>query len=173
MPRKVATAEEAVQASSAQPGKYLTFRLGGEVYGLAILKVQEIIGMMPVTRVPQMPESIRGVVNLRGRVIPVIDLRVRFGTPEAVDTDITCIVVAQVLFGSGTVTMGVIVDEVREVADVTPDQISAMPTMGAGIDTRFLTGVATTEEGVVLLLDIDRVLSADEVRSLDDIASAS
>lgn len=158
-------------ADAALAQKYLTFELGTEVYGLDILRVQEIIGIMPVTRVPQTPSFVRGVINLRGRVIPVIDLRVKFDTGNAEDTERTCIVVVQVS-GKTSSIMGVVVDEVSEVVDIASDQIEATPEFGAGIETDFVRGVGKIGDTVVMLLDIDKVLSASEIRILKKAASS-
>jgi purine-binding chemotaxis protein CheW len=155
-------------AAEGTAEKCLTFRLAEEVYGIGILKVQEIIGMMSVTRVPRMPAYVRGVVNLRGRIIPVIDLRRRFGLDAADDTDVTCIIVVQVEAAAGPLTLGVIVDEVREVVDIPEDQIEAAPDFGAQLDASFIRGMGKLGDDVVLLLDIDEVLSA---RSLGEIAA--
>lgn len=150
--------------------KYLTFTLGDETYGLDILRVQEIIGMMPVTRVPQTPGFVRGVINLRGRVVPVVDLRVKFEAPSALDTERTCIVVVQVS-GKTSSVMGVVVDEVSEVVDIAEEQIEDTPDFGGGIDTEFVRGLGKVEGSVVMLLDIDRVLSATEMKTVESIAS--
>ncbi|NIA14837.1 MAG: chemotaxis protein CheW [Nitrospiraceae bacterium] len=144
-------------------GKYLTFKLGDEVYGLEILKVQEIIGMMNVTAVPKTPEFVRGVINLRGKVIPVIDLRLKFQMETKEDTERTCIIVVQVACEEQTVTMGIIVDEVSEVLDVDASQIEPPPAMGAGTDSDFILGMGKVANKVVMLLDADRVLSTGEV----------
>lgn len=148
---------------SAPPGKYLTFQLGGEIYGLEILKVQEIIGMMPVTRVPRVPAYMRGVINLRGRVIPVIELRLKFGLEPTEDTPRTCIVVVQVDHGGQAVTMSLIVDEVREVVDVAAQQMEPPPSFGTQLDTSFIMGMGKIAERVVMLLDADKVLSTAEL----------
>jgi purine-binding chemotaxis protein CheW len=153
--------------------KCLTFRLAEEVYGIGILKVQEIIGMMNVTRVPKMPPYMRGVVNLRGRIIPVLDLRQRFGVDAAEDTEVTCIIVVQVEVATGALTVGLIVDEVSEVVDIPFDQIEAVPDFGVQVDGSFIRGMGKLEQDVVLLLDIDAVLSpesAQELTSVTDIA---
>lgn len=148
----------------AQAGKYLTFKLGAESYGLGILKVQEIIGVMAITHVPRMPSFVRGVINLRGKVIAVVDLRVKFEMDATQDTERTCIIVVQVASRSNAViTMGLIVDEVSEVLDVQNQQIEPPPSFGAAVDTAFLMGVGKVGEKVVMLLDVDAVLSADEV----------
>lgn len=156
-------ANAALGTVSAPPGKYLTFQLGGEIYGLDILKVQEIIGMMPVTHVPRVPGYMRGVINLRGRVIPVIELRHKFGLDATEDTPRTCIVVVQVSHGHDAVTMSLIVDEVREVVDVAGGQIAAPPSFGQERDTSFIMGMAKISDRVVMLLDVDKVLSTAEL----------
>lgn len=152
--------------TTAKAGKYLTFQLGKEIYGIEILKVQEIIGMMPVTHVPKTPEFVRGVINLRGKVIPVIELRRKFGLEGREDTERTCIVVVQVAWAAGTVTMGLLVDEVSEVLNVTGDQIEPPPSFGAAVDTDFILGMGKVGQKVVMLLDVDRVLAADEVATV-------
>lgn len=150
---------------TATAGKYLTFSLLGEVYGLAILKVQEIIGIMPVTHVPRMPGFVRGVINLRGKIIPVIDLRVRFDLSAPDDTSKTCIIVVQVRQDDHCRTVGVLVDEVAEVVDLKDEQIEPPPSFGTTINTDFLLGLGKLTQKVVMLLDIDRVLGADEIRT--------
>jgi purine-binding chemotaxis protein CheW len=140
-------------------GKYLTFHMAGEEYGLEILKVQEIIKMMDITRVPRAPESVRGVINLRGKVIAVVDLRLMFGLESTNTTDKTCVIVVQVKREDKQVTMGVIVDEVSEVLDVTADQIEPTPELGEGIANDFILGVGKIGKRVVMLLDVDRMLS--------------
>lgn len=144
-------------------GKYLTFKLGVESYGVGILKVQEIIGIMAITHVPRMPAFVRGVINLRGKVIPVVDLPLKFGMDSRADTEKTCVIVAQVAEGTHSVTMGLIVDEVSEVLDVRVEQIEPAPSFGAGVDTAFILGMGKVGEKVVMLLDVDRVLSVNEL----------
>lgn len=148
-------------------GKYLTLILANEEYGLPILKVQEIIGMMPVTRVPKTPSFVRGVINLRGKVIPVIDLRLKFGIDSKEDTDTTCIIVVQVASEDQTITLGVIVDEVSEVLDITSSQIDDTPALGANVDTEFILGMGKVGDKVVMLLDLDKAFSKDEFATLD------
>jgi purine-binding chemotaxis protein CheW len=140
-------------------GKYLTFGLACEQYGLEILKVQEIIGMMNVTRIPKAPEFVRGVINLRGKVIPVVELRSKFGIEKVEDTERTCIIVVQVVQNLHQVTMGIIVDEVSEVMDISAGQIEPTPEFGAGVDTDFIVGMGKVDKKVVMLLDVDRVLA--------------
>jgi purine-binding chemotaxis protein CheW len=147
----------------ARPGKYLTFGLGDEVYGLEILKVQEIIGLLRVTRVPGLPDVIRGVVNLRGKVIPVVDLRRKFSMEAKADTERTCIVVVRVWREGQAVTVGLIVDDVREVLAITEDQLEAVPRFSGEVETAFLLGMAKISPRVVMLLDVDQILSSTEL----------
>ncbi|KMQ50537.1 Positive regulator of CheA protein activity (CheW) [Chitinispirillum alkaliphilum] len=148
-------------------GKYLTFSLADEGYGIEILKVQEIIGIMNVTNVPRTPDFIRGVINLRGKVIPVVDLRVKFGLEKKDDTEKSCIIVVQVEESEDrTVVMGVIVDEVCEVLDIGADQIEPSPSFGASVNTDFIMGMGKTAQKVVMLLDVDKVLSKNEIISI-------
>ncbi|HBA84082.1 MAG TPA: chemotaxis protein CheW [Verrucomicrobia bacterium] len=148
----------AVQGRADLAGKYLTFRMAGEEYGLEILKVQEIIKMMDITRVPRAPESVRGVINLRGKVIAVVDLRVRFGLETTDTTEKTCVIVVQVKQGEKRVTMGLVVDEVSEVLDVSAQLIESTPEFGTGVKTDFILGVGKIGQRVVMLLDVDRLL---------------
>ncbi|MBN1345404.1 MAG: purine-binding chemotaxis protein CheW [Phycisphaerae bacterium] len=147
-------------------GKYLTFKLADEIYGLEILKVREIVKIMDITLVPQMPGYVKGVVNLRGKVIPVIDLRLRFGLPEAEYTDETCIIVVNL---GGTET-GVVVDTVQEVADIRDSQIEPPPSVGHDVDTKFILGMGKVGERVNILLDIDRILGGEEIAALEAIS---
>ncbi len=150
-------------------GKYLTFRLGDEEYGLEILKVQEIIQMQAVTRVPRTPDYVRGVINLRGKVIPVVDLRSKFGLERLVDTEKTCIIVVQIAHENNTVVMGVIIDEVKEVLDIAANQIEETPSFGASIDTEFIMGMGKVGTNVKILLDIDKVLSIEDLVAIKKI----
>ncbi len=136
-------------------GKYLTFGLGNEEFGLEILKVREIIGMMSTTAVPEMPDYVKGVINLRGKVIPVIDIRLKFGMPEAEHTSETCIIVVDV---QGNL-MGVIVDRVSEVLDIRAEEIEDAPNVGTAVDSGIILGMAKIKGQVKILLAIDRVLS--------------
>lgn len=154
-----------------QAGKFLTFRVGGESYGLEILRVQEIIGMMAVTHVPRTPEYVRGVINLRGKVIPVMELRLKFGMEGQEDTPRTCIIVVQVSRDGLPVTMGVIVDEVSEVLDISASQLEPPPSFGLHIDTEFILGMCKAGEKVILLLDADRVLSSQEMDAVADLGN--
>jgi len=159
------------ETPNAEAGKYLTFSLGDEHYGLEIIRVQEIVGLIPVTRIPRLPAFVAGVVNLRGRVIPVVDLRLVFGMPASAMNDRTCIIVVSLDRADGTTAvMGVIVDEVSDVANLTEDAIEATPEFGTTVDTSFIKGVGRYEERVVLLLDINGVLTTGELDELDRVA---
>jgi purine-binding chemotaxis protein CheW len=147
-------------------GKYLTFTLGQEEYGIGILKVREIIGMMEITSVPRTPDHVKGVINLRGKVIPVISLRSKFGIPEEEYTDRTCIIVVEIVGATGAIPIGIIVDSVSEVLNISGEDIEPTPTMGSSLDTQYILGMAKVKGKVKILLDIDRVLSTDEVSAL-------
>jgi purine-binding chemotaxis protein CheW len=145
-------------------GKYLTFNLGGESYGLEIMKVQEIIKIIDVTQIPKTPEFVRGVINLRGKVIPVIDLRLKFEIQAQEDTEKTCIIVMQVKSKDDTVTiLGIIVDEVSEVLDIGEEKIEPTPSFGATIDTDFILGMGKVGDKVMSMLDIDKILTKEEL----------
>ena len=159
---EVETMDQAVKAMVEREGKYLTFTLAEEEYGIGILKIKEIIGMMPITTVPQTPEFVKGVINLRGKVIPVIDLRLRFGMGEIDYTERTCIIVVEIDGQVGTVLIGIVVDSVSEVLNVKGDDIEDTPTFGTKLDTEYILGMAKMEGGVKILLDIDQVLSSKE-----------
>ncbi|MBI5267931.1 MAG: purine-binding chemotaxis protein CheW [candidate division Zixibacteria bacterium] len=141
-------------------GKYLTYRLGAEEYGLRILKVREIIGLMPITKMPEAPPYIRGIINLRGRVIPVLELRARFGMAPTPDNEETCIIVVDLVSGSRSTLMGILVDAVSEVLDIKEDEIQDPPAMGGEHECDFVLGIGKVKGGVKILLDIDKVISA-------------
>lgn len=145
-------------------GKYLTFGLDREEYGLEILKVREIIGMMDITPVPRTPAFVRGVINLRGNVIPVIDLRLKFAMVAAERTEQTCIIVVDVQ----SMEIGIVVDRVSEVLDIATDNIEDAPSFGSSVDTRFILGMGKTGSQVTILLDIDEVLTTDGLNELTE-----
>jgi purine-binding chemotaxis protein CheW len=144
-------------------GKYLIFNLGYEEYGIAILKIKEIISMLPITPVPQTPQYVKGVINLRGKVIPVADLRLRFGMVAIEYTAQTCIIVVEIDGQAGKVHMGIVVDSVREVLNIKATEIESSPTFGVNVGTQFILGMAKKEDGVKILLEIGRVLGAEQV----------
>jgi purine-binding chemotaxis protein CheW len=153
---------EPARTEAAREGKYLTFSLAGEEYGIGILKVREIIGMMTVTPVPQTPEFVKGVINLRGKVIPVIDLRLRFGLQATAYTERTCIIVVEIQGETNALPMGIVVDAVSEVLNIRGADIENTPAFGVKLNTDFILGMAKTEGGVKILLDIDQVLDTQQ-----------
>jgi purine-binding chemotaxis protein CheW len=159
---------------SSVAGKYMTFKLADEEYGLQILKVREIIGLMDITRVPRAQGFIRGVINLRGKVIAVVDLRLTFGMEKTASTDQTVIIVVQYQAAGHDYTMGILVDEVLEVLSIGPDQIEARPDFGTdAVNTDFILGIGKAEKRVIFLLDIGKVLSATDHNSLQLAAKAA
>jgi len=144
-------------------GKYLTFSLAEEEYGISILKIKEIIGMMPVTPVPQTPDFVKGIINLRGKVIPVIDMRLKFGMDIIEHTERTCIVVVEVGGQAGTIFIGIVVDSVSEVLSIKAEEIEETPAFGCQLDTGFILGMAKTGGGVKILLDINSVLGVEDI----------
>ncbi|MFP3912318.1 MAG: chemotaxis protein CheW [Desulfobacteraceae bacterium] len=159
-----------VKTMADKEGKYLTFTLAEEEYGIGILKIKEIIGMMPITTVPQTPEFVKGVINLRGKVIPVVDLRLRFGMGEIDYTDRTCIIVVEIQGEAGIVLMGIVVDSVSEVLNIKADEIEETPTFGTKLNTEYILGMAKMEGSVKILLDINRVLQSEEIAALEQAA---
>ena len=148
-------------------GKYLVFDLNGEECCIQVLKVREIIGVQDITAVPQTPNYVRGVINLRGKVIPVIDLRLKFGLPEAEYTQRTCIIVVQVQRDSRGLMMGIVVDSVAEVLNISAADIEDTPNFGQGVATPYLLGMAKIKGSVKLLLDIDEIMTTQEFHGLD------
>ncbi len=155
-----------ISPQSKHAGKYLTVVLENESYGIAVLKVREIIRMLKITPVPQMPEFVKGVINLRGRVIPIVDLRVKFGL-KAEFADRTCIIVVQVkLPNEAVVQMGLIVDSVEEVVQLSAADIEPTPEFGTKLDTSYLLGMAKVKGQLKTLLDIDRVVAPETVKEM-------
>jgi len=148
-------------------GKYLVFHLGREEFGIQVLKVREIMGVQDITAVPQTPAYVKGVINLRGKVIPVVDLRLKFGLPEAEYTQRTCIIVVQVEGEAGGMLMGIVVDGVAEVLNLAPGDIEDTPDFGQGVATPYLLGMAKIKGKVKILLEINQVLTSSELHGLD------
>ncbi len=155
--------------SRGKEGKYLTFALGHEEFALEILKVREIIGYMDITAVPRTPDYVKGVINLRGQVIPVVDLRLKFRMNEQEVTDQTCIIVVEIDSGQHKFNTGIMVDRVSEVLDIQQEQIEDPPQFGSEMDTDIILGMGKIGNSVKILLDINRVLSADNLTDLGDI----
>ncbi|MGE5644269.1 MAG: chemotaxis protein CheW [Acidobacteriota bacterium] len=164
----VAEKDPAVRADH-RPGKYLTFELGHEEFGIQVLRVREIMGIQDITAVPQTPAYVKGVINLRGKVIPVVDLRRKFGLPEIEYTQRTCIIVVQVGGAAGSLLMGIIVDGVSEVLNLTAADIEDTPDFGEGVTTPYLLGMAKFKGKVKILLEIDEVLTSQELHGLESV----
>ena len=147
----------------SKEGKYLTFALAHEEYGLEILKVREIIGYMDITAVPQTPHHVKGVINLRGQVIPVVDLRAKFNMPETEVTDQTCIIVVEINHADRVFNTGIVVDHVQEVLDIGGGDIEQTPEFDGSVDTSFILGMGKIGDSVKILLDIDKVLGNSEI----------
>ena len=152
-------------------GKYLTFQLAGEEFGICVLRVREIMGLQQITAVPHTPAHIKGVINLRGKVVPIIDLRLKFGLPAAQYTQRSCIVVTQIQGESAPASIGIIVDGVSEVLNLTESEIEDTPDFGEEVSGEYLLGMATGKGKVKILLDIDRILSAKELDKLHAMAA--
>ncbi len=170
MAATLASTETSALAQDPRAGKYLTFQLAKEEFGIGVLKVREIMGLQEITAVPQTPAHVKGVINLRGKVVPVVDLRLKFGIASPEDTARTCIIVTQVEAEAGSVMMGIVVDGVSEVLNLTGQEIEDTPEFGRDADSAYLLGMAKVKGKVKILLDIDRVLSTQELRKLDSLS---
>lgn len=162
------TLDQAIKETIIKTGKYLTFTLENEEYGIGILKAKEIIGMMAITSVPRTPDFVKGVINLRGKVIPVIDLRLKFNMVAIPYTDRTCVIVVEIDSDSETVLIGIVVDSVSEVLSINESEIEDSPAFGTKLETDYILGMAKTDGRVKILLDIDKVLSKDEMVHLEE-----
>ena len=147
-------ADSTTRSKAQKAGKYLTFTLADEEYGVGIFNVRELIGVMDITAVPRTPRHVKGVIDLRGKVIPVVDLRLKLGLPEGERRDENCIIVLDISGGQ----MGLLVDSVSEVLDVSEDDVQDTPSFGANVDTQFILGMAKADDRVIILLDIEKVL---------------
>ena len=166
-------AEKTDRTASVHGGKYLTFALGKEEYGLEILTVREIMGMMDITAIPRVPSYVRGVVNLRGQVIAVMDLRAKFGMEGVTQSDQTCIIMVEIQHGNRKLSTGIIVDRVSEVLDIPGSSIEEAPEFGATMDTDFILGMGKIGDKVKILLDIGKVLDGAEVVQITEHAQAA
>ena len=169
MPSTVALPDEknAAAKTDERAGKYLVFHLGNEEFGIRVLKVREIMGVLDITAVPQTPAYVKGVINLRGKVIPVVDLRLKFGLPETEYTQRTCIIVVQVQGEHAPILMGIVVDGVSEVLNLTAAEIEDTPDFGEDVAARYLLGMAKVKGKVKILLEINQVLTSTELHGLD------
>lgn len=146
-----------------QMRQYLTFKLGGEVFAFDISKVREVLDYTTITKIPQTPDFMRGVINLRGGVVPVVDMRLKFGMSETEKTVNTCIIIVEVSFDGETTILGALADSVQEVFELEPENISPPPKIGTQLNTAFIKGMGKRNEQFIMILDIDRVFSAHEL----------
>lgn len=151
--------------------QYLTFRLGEEVFALDVVNVREILEFTTATKVPRTPQYMRGVINLRGSVVPVLDMRLKFGLTETVKTIDTCIIVAEVVFDNETTIIGALVDSVQEVFELEPGQIEPAPKIGIQLKTDFIKGMGKRDEKFIIILDINKIFTAEEMTLARDAAS--
>ncbi len=155
-------------ASIADTRQYLTFQLGEEVFAIDVSNVREILEFTTVTKVPKTPDYMRGAINLRGSVVPVFDMRLKFGLPESEKTVNTCVVVVEVTLEGEAMVMGALVDSVSEVFELEPEQIEPPPRMGTQLNTDFIKGMGKKDDGFIIILDVNKVFSSDELLALHD-----
>jgi purine-binding chemotaxis protein CheW len=160
-------------ATVEQAAQYLTFRLGEEVFALDIAQVREVLDYTPITRVPRMPEFMRGVINLRGSVVPVVDLRLKFGMSATERTVNTCIIIAEVAIEGERTLLGALADSVQEVIDLEPGQIEPPPRLGTSVQAQFIRGMGKRDEHFVTILDVDRVFSSAELSLVQEAGAAA
>lgn len=151
--------------------QYVTFRLEKELFGVAVARVKEILSLTPITQIPQTPDYMLGVINLRGQVVPVIDMRRKMGLVAAGETEETCIIVVDVQVDGEVITVGALADAVREVMDIRSDQIEPPPKLGSRLKTAFITGMGKINDQFIILLNIDRIFSTDELVLVQDVSS--
>lgn len=153
-------------AEELQATQYLTFTLADEVFAVDVARVREILEMPSITKVPQVPDFMRGVINLRGCVVPVIDLRLKFGMQETAQTVNTCIIVVEVAMDGENIVLGALADSVQEVIEMEPSQIEAAPHIGTHLNTEFIQGMGKHNDRFVMILDIDKVFSGSELAAV-------
>jgi len=153
--------------------QYVTFSLGKELFGVEVSKTREILSLTPVTKVPQTPDYLLGVINLRGQVVPVVDMRLKLGLPAGAETEDTCIIVVDVLVDGETITVGALADAVREVLEIRSDQIEPPPRLGTRLKTEFITGMGKIDEQFMILLNIDRIFNSDELALVQDMSDVN
>lgn len=162
---------EETNSNSSQ--QYVTFSLGEELFGVEVTRTREILSLTPVTQVPQTPDYLLGVINLRGQVVPVVDMRLKLGMPAGDDTEDTCIIVVDVQVEGETITVGALADAVREVLDIRGDQIEPPPRLGTRLNTEFITGMGKVDEQFMILLNIDRIFNSEELVLVQDAGQVS
>ncbi len=149
--------------NNAVSSQYVTFSLGDELFGVEVTRTREILSLTPVTSVPQTPDYLLGVINLRGQVVPVVDMRLKLGLPAGEDTEDTCIIVVEVQVDGESITVGALSDAVREVLNIRADQIEPPPRLGTRLNTEFITGMGKVDEQFMILLNIDRIFNSEEL----------
>jgi purine-binding chemotaxis protein CheW len=154
-------------AVETETTQYLTFTLAEEQYAAEVSRVREVLELLPFTKIPRMPDYMKGVINIRGSVVPVVDLRQKFGMPTAEDTVDTSIIVMDVGVGGERITVGCLADSVEEVIDIPPDSVEPAPSFGTKVDTEFIEGIAKRDDQFIIVLDINRVFNETEIESLD------
>jgi purine-binding chemotaxis protein CheW len=163
----LAPSDQNTARTDVRAGKYLVFYLGEEEFGIPVQKVREIMGVQQITQVPQTPPEVKGVINLRGKVIPVVDLRLKFNMPAKEYTHRTCIIVVQVAGTRGAMLMGIVVDGVAEVLQIAGADVEDTPTFGKEVEVSYVMGLAKIKGKVKILIDIDQVMTAPELARLD------
>ena len=159
---------EDLNATGSQ--QYVTFSLAEELFGVEVTRTREILSLTPVTKVPQTPDYLLGVINLRGQVVPVVDMRLKLGLPAGAETEDTCIIVVDVQVDGETITVGALADAVREVMDIRTDQIEPPPRLGTRLNTEFINGMGKVDEQFMILLNIDRIFNSEELILVQDAA---
>ena len=157
-----------MEESNAASSQYVTFNLGKELYGVEVTRTREILSLTPVTKVPQTPTYLLGIINLRGQVVPVVDMRLKLGLLAGDETEDTCIIVVDVHVDGETITVGALADAVREVLDIRSDQIEPPPRLGTRLKTEFINGMGKVDEEFMILLNIDRIFNTDELALVHD-----
>ncbi|MFO7729333.1 MAG: chemotaxis protein CheW [Spirochaetia bacterium] len=148
--------------------QYLTFSLSDELYALEVSKVKEVLEYQPITRVPKTPDFMRGVINVRGGIVPIVDLRLKFDLPAQEQTVDTCIIVLEIAIENETITVGTIADNVHEVVEIQPEEIEATPRIGTRLDTDFIEGIGKSNDRFLVILNIDKILTSEEITSMAD-----
>ncbi len=157
------------ETNSVSSQQYVTFSLGEELFGVEVTRTREILSLTPVTKVPQTPDYLLGVINLRGQVVPVVDMRLKLGLPAGDESEDTCIIVVDVLVDGETITVGALADAVREVMDISSDQIEPPPRLGTRLNTEFINGMGKVDEQFMILLNIDRIFNSEELMLVHDV----
>ncbi len=157
-----------VEQTETRVNQYLTFRLGQEVFASPVGQVREVLDLLPITKVPQTPDFMCGVINMRGGVVPIIDMHLKFNLPQVEQTVDTCIIVIEVILEDETIVLGMLADAVDEVVELEPDQIEPPPRLGMQIDTEFIRGMGKKDERFIIILDIDRVFSSEELAEVSE-----